>query len=233
MRKHVERASHDLKFVITTYEGKHNHDVPAARNSGAGNGNQGGGGTLPPPPPHSQSSALAMPNNPNIIFKPESQVQDLVLFDRKPDFGAEFLRSTSLLTNFGNEMRFGSPSMYPMKFPHLQSCGTFGLGTSPSPIPQGCAMVSVVPEFPSSIPFKFNQSANSPLVGLDYNSGKTASLARPFSSGQQIKEEDVRFLTPKQEQKDDHFYNSSFPIMEPTSTSAPGTMFPQALIGFP
>jgi WRKY transcription factor 2 len=29
----VERASHDLKSVITTYEGKHNHEVPAARNS--------------------------------------------------------------------------------------------------------------------------------------------------------------------------------------------------------
>lgn len=33
MRKHVERASHDPKAVITTYEGKHNHDVPVARNS--------------------------------------------------------------------------------------------------------------------------------------------------------------------------------------------------------
>ncbi|XWS51642.1 hypothetical protein CRYUN_Cryun11dG0001000 [Craigia yunnanensis] len=33
VRKHVERASHDLKSVITTYEGKHNHDVPAARSS--------------------------------------------------------------------------------------------------------------------------------------------------------------------------------------------------------
>ncbi|KAF8099134.1 hypothetical protein N665_0251s0056 [Sinapis alba] len=45
VRKHVERASHDLKSVITTYEGKHNHDVPAARNSshgGGGNGNSGG-----------------------------------------------------------------------------------------------------------------------------------------------------------------------------------------------
>ena len=30
VRKHVERASHDLRAVITTYEGKHNHDVPAA-----------------------------------------------------------------------------------------------------------------------------------------------------------------------------------------------------------
>ncbi|KAJ4980784.1 hypothetical protein NE237_031621 [Protea cynaroides] len=33
VRKHVERASHDLKSVITTYEGKHNHDVPTARNN--------------------------------------------------------------------------------------------------------------------------------------------------------------------------------------------------------
>ncbi|CAJ1939877.1 unnamed protein product [Sphenostylis stenocarpa] len=31
VRKHVERASTDPKAVITTYEGKHNHDVPAAR----------------------------------------------------------------------------------------------------------------------------------------------------------------------------------------------------------
>lgn len=35
VRKHVERASHDLRAVITTYEGKHSHDVPAARGAGA------------------------------------------------------------------------------------------------------------------------------------------------------------------------------------------------------
>jgi hypothetical protein len=33
VRKHVERSSVDSRAVITTYEGKHNHDVPAARNS--------------------------------------------------------------------------------------------------------------------------------------------------------------------------------------------------------
>uniref|UniRef100_A0A1J3I8R1 Putative WRKY transcription factor 20 n=1 Tax=Noccaea caerulescens TaxID=107243 RepID=A0A1J3I8R1_NOCCA len=33
VRKHVERASHDPKAVITTYEGKHNHDVPTSKSS--------------------------------------------------------------------------------------------------------------------------------------------------------------------------------------------------------
>ncbi|XP_068656247.1 probable WRKY transcription factor 4 [Aristolochia californica] len=33
VRKHVERASNDAKSVITTYEGKHNHEVPATKNS--------------------------------------------------------------------------------------------------------------------------------------------------------------------------------------------------------
>lgn len=28
MRKHVERVSEDPKAFITTYEGKHNHDMP-------------------------------------------------------------------------------------------------------------------------------------------------------------------------------------------------------------
>ncbi|KAG8082335.1 hypothetical protein GUJ93_ZPchr0014g46921 [Zizania palustris] len=50
VRKHVERASHDLKSVITTYEGKHNHEVPAARNSGhpvsAAPGGGGGAGSV-------------------------------------------------------------------------------------------------------------------------------------------------------------------------------------------
>ncbi|URD77343.1 hypothetical protein MUK42_05885 [Musa troglodytarum] len=34
VRKHVERACHDLRAVIITYEGKHSHDVPAACGSG-------------------------------------------------------------------------------------------------------------------------------------------------------------------------------------------------------
>ncbi|XP_071730261.1 probable WRKY transcription factor 20 [Rutidosis leptorrhynchoides] len=43
VRKHVERASHDPKAVITAYEGKHNHDVPVVKNNNhdlTGSGNQ-------------------------------------------------------------------------------------------------------------------------------------------------------------------------------------------------
>lgn len=43
VRKHVERASHDPKAVITAYEGKHNHDVPLVKNNNhdlTGSGNQ-------------------------------------------------------------------------------------------------------------------------------------------------------------------------------------------------
>ncbi|XP_073060373.1 probable WRKY transcription factor 3 [Primulina eburnea] len=39
VRKHVERASADPKCVITTYEGKHNHDIPAGKYSSHGSGN--------------------------------------------------------------------------------------------------------------------------------------------------------------------------------------------------
>nr|WCL15187.1 WRKY10336 [Atractylodes chinensis] len=41
VRKHVERAPSDPKSVVTTYEGKHNHDIPVARHRGY-NSNNGG-----------------------------------------------------------------------------------------------------------------------------------------------------------------------------------------------
>ncbi|RDY02486.1 putative WRKY transcription factor 33 [Mucuna pruriens] len=50
VRKHVERAAHDIKAVITTYEGKHNHDVPAARGSAGYNTNRNSLNTNMPAP---------------------------------------------------------------------------------------------------------------------------------------------------------------------------------------
>ncbi|CAL4923255.1 unnamed protein product [Urochloa decumbens] len=50
VKKHIERSSQDPKAVITTYEGKHSHDVPAARNSShaaAANANASSSNSLP------------------------------------------------------------------------------------------------------------------------------------------------------------------------------------------
>ncbi|KAF2286447.1 hypothetical protein GH714_016983 [Hevea brasiliensis] len=85
VRKHVERASHNLKYVITTYEGKHNHEVPAARNSNTATNTQ---------PP------LASAGNTN-RSKPETQIQD---------FGPawSFLHLSAEVPNLSTPMPYGS-----------------------------------------------------------------------------------------------------------------------------
>ncbi|KAG9160514.1 hypothetical protein Leryth_023341 [Lithospermum erythrorhizon] len=78
VRKHVERASNDIRSVITTYEGKHNHDVPAARGSGnrlaSSNPNNNVGMAIRPspiPPPHQSNYTMPMQS----IRPPTSQSQ--------------------------------------------------------------------------------------------------------------------------------------------------------------
>lgn len=76
MTKHVERASDDLTSVLTTYIGKHTHEVPAARNSS--HVSSGSLGTLQgslatqtynnhrvhyPAPPHSRYEGLVAANS--------------------------------------------------------------------------------------------------------------------------------------------------------------------------
>ncbi|KAL5806800.1 hypothetical protein ACOSQ4_029533 [Xanthoceras sorbifolium] len=99
VRKHVERASHDTRAVITTYEGKHNHDVPAARGSGYSL-------TRPSPNPTStvpiplRPSASAMANHSH------------------PSSYSNSLQNTRLPTS-GSQASFTSEM--------LQSSGSFGL----------------------------------------------------------------------------------------------------------
>ncbi|XAR55906.1 hypothetical protein NMG60_11036142 [Bertholletia excelsa] len=64
VRKHVERAASDPKAVITTYEGKHNHDVPAARNS-----------------------SHSMTNNTAPQLMPQNATSDKHALSRNTDFG--------------------------------------------------------------------------------------------------------------------------------------------------
>ncbi|GLJ16167.1 hypothetical protein SUGI_0269930 [Cryptomeria japonica] len=72
VRKHVERASTDIKAVITTYEGKHNHDVPAAKNSShdvAGSGAQLRAGSST-----NTSTSLSKPPNMSLLEQQQQAV---------------------------------------------------------------------------------------------------------------------------------------------------------------
>nr|KYP76183.1 putative WRKY transcription factor 33 [Cajanus cajan] len=71
VRKHVERASHDLRAVITTYEGKHNHDVPAARGSGSNPINR----SLPNNTTNNTTSAATSTYANNSLLRPERPSQ--------------------------------------------------------------------------------------------------------------------------------------------------------------
>ncbi|KAL2475921.1 putative WRKY transcription factor 2 [Abeliophyllum distichum] len=100
VRKHVERASHDLKSVITTYEGKHNHVVPAARNSS-----------------HVNSGIRAPAAAPSHIQRAEHiQIHNsMARFGMPPSLGLFGLQGTPLLgptTGFGfgmNQPKAGLP----------------------------------------------------------------------------------------------------------------------------
>ncbi|XP_042054937.1 probable WRKY transcription factor 33 [Salvia splendens] len=72
VRKHVERAFHDKRAVITTYEGKHNHEVPAARGSNCY-------ATSRPQPQVMRPPAPAPYNNPMSVTKDEPSFFDLFL----------------------------------------------------------------------------------------------------------------------------------------------------------
>ncbi|XP_060185758.1 probable WRKY transcription factor 33 isoform X1 [Lycium barbarum] len=117
VRKHVERAPDNLKSVITTYEGKHNHEVPSVNktNSAASvTGNQASASTA-----NGQSSILASPKR-HKVSNLGMQVQDFNFqFERKP---FDYVRP-SFLGSHLTDLRFGATSpLYDLKFPtNLQS----------------------------------------------------------------------------------------------------------------
>lgn len=198
VRKHVERASHNLKSVITTYEGKHNHEVPAARNSS--NHVNPCSGNLPSAAP----ILSTLPRNTNHVPKPETQVEDHHLtpcFERK----LEYLRS-DFLGNFGNDMEYGSPSssIYHMKFLHFQNTmpygGSFGLNPSHGETTHHHLHQGVVPDFQM---LNLPRSSNLGLGGFDFNNqGRGIGSIQSFQN-------DMRFIRPKEEQKDDGIYDAS------------------------
>uniref|UniRef100_A0A7N1A9M6 WRKY domain-containing protein n=1 Tax=Kalanchoe fedtschenkoi TaxID=63787 RepID=A0A7N1A9M6_KALFE len=119
VRKHVERAPDDNKCVVTTYEGKHNHEVPAAKNSSNASPNAG---HLSSAHPVGQPSHMPLAGSAAITMPAQAQFQPPP-FESKPYMGNGF-SAHSLPGNFGNDVSFGASSMYPMLY------GSFGLAAS-------------------------------------------------------------------------------------------------------
>ncbi|CAL9123318.1 unnamed protein product [Musa textilis] len=124
VRKHVERASHDLRSVITTYEGKHNHDVPAARGSG-------GAHLLARPQPENNGMATAirpsvMANhaNPNNVFRGRPGASE-----SQAPFKLEMLQSTGSygFSGYQNSMNgfMNQQQMFPDKTKEEQKEDSF------------------------------------------------------------------------------------------------------------
>ncbi|KAJ1420555.1 WRKY domain [Sesbania bispinosa] len=118
VRKHVERASHDLKSVITTYEGKHNHDVPAARASSHVNANASN--TVP-----GQASGVLQTH----VHRPEpSQVHNGIGRLERPSLGSFSLPGRQQLGP-SHGFSFG------MNQPMLSNLAMSGLGPAQAKLP--------------------------------------------------------------------------------------------------
>ncbi|KAL3826177.1 hypothetical protein ACJIZ3_022206 [Penstemon smallii] len=98
VRKHVERASQDLRSVITTYEGKHSHDVPAARGSANYN-------TFSRPPPTSNNNTTTIrPSAINSHSKILNQNSRVKTMQNQTPYTLQMLQETDsfAFSGFGN-----------------------------------------------------------------------------------------------------------------------------------
>jgi WRKY transcription factor 2 len=180
VRKHVERGPRNLKHVITTYEGKHDHEVPASRNSSRGysagsNLSLTAGDTQP---------ALALARN------TKAQVQEFApSFYRKPVFNNDYLRSKDFPGNFSNEMNLWSSSIYSVKFPPIQNVmpyDSFGFNNHHLAGNHSGSVAPPVPDFPRSLSPCLQTAANLSLARDDCRShGKPDGQAQTFLQGQQ------------------------------------------------
>lgn len=101
VRKHVERACNDPRSVITTYEGKHNHEIPAARGSGNGRPSNNSAGMAIRPTP--------LPNNSNYPIQMSSLRPPVI--EAQGGYGLGVLQNSESFgySSFGSSMSYENP----------------------------------------------------------------------------------------------------------------------------
>jgi hypothetical protein len=211
----VERASHDPKAVITTYEGKHNHDVPAARNSSHDNAAKGNGAaplamqTNGPAPMN--TIPRSVPQVQDIVSRPVPQVQGIVSrFDRHLDPRNEYGKRAYFEKVVDGNLRLQDKNAgsLDLKIGAGMGFGMFGLGNSHTDKRQ-------IAEGHPPFPMQIHGTTNHGLPGIEL-SGKPIVPIQPYFG--QAKDNGMRFLRPKEEQNDDSGFGNQLPFNPTNST---------------
>ncbi|XP_033133001.1 probable WRKY transcription factor 20 isoform X1 [Brassica rapa] len=102
VRKHVERASHDPKAVITTYEGKHNHDVPTSK-SGSSNHHE----IQPRFRPPDETDTISLNLGVGISSNGPNENQQLVNQTHPNGVGFRFVHAAPVSTYYASMNQYG------------------------------------------------------------------------------------------------------------------------------
>ncbi|KAL9263491.1 putative WRKY transcription factor 2 [Drosera capensis] len=211
VRKHVERASHDLKYVIMTYEGKHNHEVPVAKNSS--HASPGGGNLLPTAPNTQATLALTCDS---LLPKREHGYHS---HDIDPILGYRF--DVQWRNNLGS-LGVERSSFYPIKYPPLPSAAPYDtLGMNPSHCDPNPSSIIPAAFAGGSIPSQFEiyGPSNIPLSNCSNRNSRLA-FQSCFVGSEHI-DEHRTLMIPKQEVTDNSAYDIGISNQASTSSSSP------------
>ncbi|KAL0298455.1 UNVERIFIED_CONTAM: putative WRKY transcription factor 2 [Sesamum radiatum] len=233
VRKHVERAANDIKSVVTTYEGKHNHEVPCSKNGSLVISDVA---NLPPSVTNSTvptTSPMPQKADHHHVPKAGKQVQDLssLYLERKPILNYNELMRSNLPGNFTSDLNFGASSVYPLSFPPFHSLPNYSsLLMNGNQMKTSYASSNLYPMLPDYMPLQSQVnhvavaaaaagSTNVPLAGNFHYNNYTATAAVNQSScrGNEMRDcQQAKVVKPKEEQRDDgELYDTCLSIPNP------------------
>ncbi|KAL0402707.1 UNVERIFIED_CONTAM: putative WRKY transcription factor 2 [Sesamum latifolium] len=226
VRKHVERAANDIKSVVTTYEGKHNHEVPCSKNGSLVISDVA---NLPPSVTNSTvPTASSMPQkHDHHVPKAGKQVQDLssLYLERKPILNYNELMRSNLPGNFTSDLNFGASSVYPLSFPPFHSLPNYSsLLMNGNQMKTNYTSSNLYPMLPDYMPLpsQVNHvaaaagSTNVPLAG-NFHYNNYAAVNQSSCRGNEMRDcQQAKVVKPKEEQRDDgELYDTCLSIPNP------------------